>query len=234
MITTTVSARFSDVTLVTWAVAPDVVAPLLPRGVSVDPWEGRARVSLVALDVRDLRVFGVPPPWPKMRAFAEVNLRIYARDGARQGVVFVRELVESPLMALAARALFGEPMAAASIDSRVTDAVGVRRVERRLLARGGRARIVVDVDPVARPPERPDDPFLTERAWGFGQDGAGRRVESRMEHPPWQVHPVLRADVSVDWRALYGRAWVFLRDHAPCSVVHARGSAIRLRGPLRA
>lgn len=234
MISTTVTARFDDVTLVTWAVPPEVVAPALPRGVTVDAWEGQARLSLVALDVRGLRVFGVPAPWPRMRSFAEVNLRVYARDGARQGVVFVRELVESPLMAFAARAMFGEPMDSAAIDSRVVERDGARVVERRLLKDGARARVLVEVDAAARPPERADDPFLTERAWGFGQDRAGRRVETRMEHPPWEVHPVRRAEVHVDWVGLYGPAWAFLGDAAPCSVVHARGSTIRLRGPLRA
>lgn len=232
MISTTVTARFEDVTLVTWAVAPAIVEPLLPRGVRVDPWEDRARLSLVALDVRGLRAFGLPAPWPGLRSFAEVNLRLYARDGARQGVVFVRELVESPLMAAIARRVFGEPMDAAAIDSRVSEREGVRRVERQVLKDGARARVLVEVDPVARAPERPDDPFLTERAWSFGQDRAGRLVATRMEHPPWQVHAVRRADVAVDWARLYGPAWAFLADVAPCSIVHARGSAIRLRGPL--
>lgn len=229
-----ITARFRDLTLVTYAVPPALLAPRLPPGVELDLLEGQALVSLVALDARDLRVLGVPAPWPGLRSFAEVNLRFYARHGARRGVVFVRELVESPLMALVARVGFGEPMDAAAIRSRARVAGGARRVERTLLCAGARARVAVEVDATSLAPTDPASPFLTERAWGFGRDRAGRRVETRMEHPPWDVHAVRRAEVAVDWARLYGPEWGFLAAVTPVSIVHARGSAVRLGGPRRA
>lgn len=229
-----ICARFRDLTLVTYDVPPALLVPRLPRGVELDLLDGRALVSLVALDVRDLRVLGVPAPWPGLRSFAEVNLRFYAREGARGGVVFVRELVESPLMALMARLAFNEPMDAAAIHSHARDEGGARLVERRVLCAGARARIAVEVDAAASAPTDPASPFLTERAWGFGRDRAGRRVETRMEHPPWDVHALRRAEVEVDWERLYGAEWAFLAGATPASIVHARGSAVRLSGPVRA
>jgi uncharacterized protein YqjF (DUF2071 family) len=229
-----ISARFRDLTLVTYVVPPALLAPRLPPGVELDLLDGQALVSLVALDVRDLRVLGVPAPWPGLRSFAEVNLRFYARASGRGGVVFVRELVESPLMALVARLGFGEPMDAAAIRSRARVVGGARRVDRTLLRAGARARVAVEVDEAARAPTDPASPFLTERAWGFGRDRADRRLETRMEHPPWDVHAIRRAEVAVDWARLYGPEWGFLAGATPASIVHARGSAVRLSGPVRA
>jgi hypothetical protein len=137
-------------------------------------------------------------------------------------------------MALVAQVGFNEPMDAAAIHSRARDQDGGRRVERRLLFAGARARVAVHVDATASAPTDPASPFLTERAWGFGSDRSGARLETRMHHPPWDVHAVRKADIAVDWSRLYGREWGVLAGATPLSIVHARGSPVRLSGPTRA
>lgn len=85
------TARWSNLCLLTYAVPPELLEPRLPRRLSLDMREGRAFVSLVAFDFLETRVLEVP--WPGYRVFPEINLRFYARDGEERGVVFIREFV---------------------------------------------------------------------------------------------------------------------------------------------
>ena len=100
--------------MLNYEVPPEVLTPRLPRGVELDLWQGRALVSLVGFRFLHTKVKGIVLPWH--RDFDEVNLRFYVRrkmpDGWRRGVVFVRELVPRPLIAVVARVCYGEPFLA--------------------------------------------------------------------------------------------------------------------------
>src|SRR3954469_20731239 len=107
------TARWSNLCLLTYAVPPALLEPRLPPGLDLDLRDGQAFVSLVAFDFLDTRVLGVP--WPGFRNFPEINLRFYARRGDERGVVFVREWVPQRLVAWLARTLYNEPYAAAAM-----------------------------------------------------------------------------------------------------------------------
>src|SRR5258706_7301960 len=112
------TAGWSNLCLLTYAVPPALLEPRLPRGLSLDLRDGQAFVSLVAFDFLDTRVLGVS--WPGYRDFPEINLRYYVRHGAERGVVFIREFVPRRAVAFLARAVYGEPYLAAPMKSRVT------------------------------------------------------------------------------------------------------------------
>src|SRR5438270_9254567 len=113
------TAHWSNLCLLTYAVPPSLLAPRLPRGLELDMRDGQAFVSLVAFDFLDTRVLGIP--WPGFRHFAELNLRFYVHRGAERGVVFVREFVPQLLVAWIARLLYNEPYQAAALTSAVQD-----------------------------------------------------------------------------------------------------------------
>src|SRR6186997_297859 len=90
------SAEWRDLLILTFRVEPDVLAPYIPAGTSLDPFEGETLVSLVGFRFLDTRVRGVPIPGH--RNFDEINLRFYVKrpmpDGTvRRGVTFIREIV---------------------------------------------------------------------------------------------------------------------------------------------
>src|SRR5438270_13540279 len=82
------TARWSNLCLLSYAVPPTLLENRLPAGLELDTRDGQAFVSLVAFDFLDTRVFGIP--WPGYRNFAELNLRFYVRQGEERGVVFLR------------------------------------------------------------------------------------------------------------------------------------------------
>src|SRR3954464_3011883 len=105
------TARWSNLCLLTYAAPPALLEPRLPPGLALDLRDGQAFVSLVAFDFLDTRVLGVR--WPGYRNFPEINLRFYVRHGADRGVVFIREFVPARLVAFLAKTLYGEPYVAA-------------------------------------------------------------------------------------------------------------------------
>jgi uncharacterized protein YqjF (DUF2071 family) len=219
------TARWTNLCLVSYAVEPERLAGRLPPGLELDLRDGRAFVSLVAFDFEDIRVLGVP--WPGYRRFPEVNLRFYVRHGQERGVVFVREYVPRRLVAWIARALYNEPYRAARMASSVqVDAT--RIVVEHDIASGekrGRLRVTGGSETV-RPRDDSVEHFFKEHQWGFGTDRAGRLQRYRVAHPVWEVHPVVDWSVDFDWAGLYGPEWADLRAAEPSSVVLAAGSEI--------
>lgn len=220
-------ADWRRIAIVTFAVPDEAVAAHLPPGTEPDRWEGSALASVVAFEFEDTRVLGIPALGH--RAFPEWNLRVYAREGSsgRRGVVFVRELVRSRLVAGLARLLYDEPYLAVPYrHSR--HAMGDGEAVEHVVTVGGRDHRYAFVagGALAEPGESSLAHFLKEQAWGFGTTRAGRRAEYCVEHPRWRIYPETRFDLDVDFGRLYGPRWSFLEAATPISRIVAEGSAI--------
>jgi hypothetical protein len=227
------TARWSNLTLFSFAVPEALLEPRLPDGVELDRLDGQAVVSLVGLDFDDTRVMGVG--WPGHRAFPDINFRFYVRAGERRGVTFVREIVPLRMVAWVARALYDEPFVSAPVTSRVTSDDGLLAVERRFTLAGREHRFGLRAEPEAfLPGPETAAHFLKERAWGFGRNPNGTQA-FEVQHPPWAVHRVVDWTVDVDFGAVYGPEWAFLAEATPLSVVLASGSevAVLRAAPLR-
>lgn len=216
-----------------YQVDPAALHPLVPPGLELDQFDGRAYVSLVGFLFLDTRALGVPVPF--CGRFEEVNLRFYVRrsapEGWRGGVVFVKELVPRWAITAGARWLFGEPYHTVPMRSRLeTDAQG-DPVEGGLLAYewswGGRWHRLS-----ARPagPLRPleagtREAFLLERHWGYTPRRAGA-IEYRVRRPAWRVSAAGRPLLDADTRALYGPVFGPMLDGPPASALVADGSEV--------
>jgi uncharacterized protein YqjF (DUF2071 family) len=222
------TARWSNLAIITYDVDPALIEAHLPPGCEPDTIDGRAFVSLVALDFLDTRVLGLK--WPGFVNFPEVNLRIYVRgpDGAR-GVTFIREMVPLRFVALVARRIYSEPYLAVPMRSRVeVRDEGSVLIEHVATFANREHRIRVCGALPAHVPE-PDsrDHFFKEHAWGFGATRNGRLITYEVRHPLWQVYRDPRVEV-LDWDfgAAYGDKWAYLGDALPCSVILAVGSEV--------
>src|ERR1051325_4090699 len=96
--------------MLNYVIDPRLIAPLVPAKTEIDFENGETFISVVGFLFLDTRLLGFPIPLH--RDFEEVNLRFYVRrkpaDTWRRGVVFIRELVPRPAIALVARAFYGE------------------------------------------------------------------------------------------------------------------------------
>src|SRR5687768_1441608 len=94
-------ARWENLIMINYRVDPNLLAPYLPPLTEPDDFDGQFFISLVGFMFKDTKVFGFK--WPWHTHFEEVNLRFYVKhfDGIswKRGVVFVSEIVPSPVIA---------------------------------------------------------------------------------------------------------------------------------------
>ena len=233
------TAEWRYLVMLNYEVDASVLVPLVPRGTTLDLWQGRALVSVVGFRFLDTRLRGVAVPFH--RNFEEVNLRFYVRrevpDGpARRAVVFVRELVPRAAIAGLARWAYNEPYRAVPMRS-VAPAAPVAAPGRvsydwRTGASWQSLAATATGAPVVPAPGS-EAAFITEHYWGYTRQRNGSTIEYEVTHPVWRVwaadNPLLAADV-VD---LYGAAFAAALGRPPVSASIAEGSAVAVYPPRR-
>lgn len=227
------SAQWRDLIIASYGVEPGLLERRLPDGLELDLFEGQAVCSLVGFMFLDTRVLGVA--WPGYRDFPEINLRFYVRekDGDRRGVVFVRELVRSRIVAQIARRLYNEPYVRAQIDSNIVQSEA-RSVRYGFRSNGGRGMMRVEsATEHAIPGADSSEHWFKEHQWGYGSTRRGQTLRYEVQHPHWACHRVQEHEIDVDWGAIYGEEWAHMREVEPLSVVHAVGSEIKVFGAER-
>jgi uncharacterized protein YqjF (DUF2071 family) len=225
------TARWEHLVLLNYACPAELLAPLVPAGTTLDPWQGRTLVSLVGFRFEDTRIAGVPIPGH--RRFDEVNLRFYVRriaeDGTtRRAVVFIRELVPRIAIASVARWLYNEPYLAVrmrhaiEIDPRTggTVAYGWQHGRRRFLLG---ATVTGPAEPLVPGSEAE---FITEHYWGYTRQRDGGTLEYEVTHPRWAVWPAESARFDGQADRLYGPDFARILAGTPQSAFVAVGSAV--------
>ncbi|MDQ0938514.1 YqjF family protein [Streptomyces sp. V1I1] len=177
------TARWLRQTFVHWPYPTEEVQALLPAGLRVDDYHGRAWVGLTPFVMASVRLGGVAP-LPRS-TFPETNLRTYVRlpDG-RSGLWFLSLDVTHPLM-LAARAL-GVPYHLADLTVRV-DGPLVHYAGRRRGA-GASYQLTVETGPPISADEF--DRWLTSR-WRAFSLRAGTLWQTPVRHQPWPFARVI-------------------------------------------
>ncbi|MGH7569293.1 MAG: DUF2071 domain-containing protein [Gemmatimonadales bacterium] len=226
-----ITARWSELLLITFEAPEELVRRCLPPTLEPDRWARRTHVNLVALRFGEPRVRGLRIPW--LPVFPQVNLRTFARLGDERGVWFIRELVPSGLVTLVSRLLYHQPYRRLAIRSQVmstpdeiTVQYAVGRRGGKLEATGSRAAVM------PTPPPDSLEHYCKERYWGFGAGRDGQLTRFRVEHPVWAVREVRRFACDLDWAALFGPEWSFLSDLQPASVIYAVGSEVAIYPPV--
>jgi len=226
--------------MLNYQVDPTLLEPLVPRGTSLDRWQGATYVSLVGFLFRDTRVLGATIPLH--RDFEEVNLRFYVSrevDGEmRRGVTFIREIVPRLAIATVARLAYNEPYVTLpmrhDIAAQPTEDAAPSSVRYEWRQRAGWSTLAVEASGVATP-LAPDSEaeFITEHYWGYTGQRDGGTVEYHVSHPRWRTWTVDAATVHGDLAELYGAPLADVLRRHPDSAFLAEGSAIAVHMPER-
>ena len=223
--------------VVGYAVDPARVAPLLPEGLIPARHDESAYVSLVGVELTNVRVLGLAGPG--FQRVPAVELRVHVRPADMPsglgGTWTAQAHVPRRLVAWGARWLYGEPAAVASmqpIRREQTDHVEVtyrfdwKGREQRLRVRGRRPPVMPAPDTRARVLLSPD--------WRFATARDGTLLRTRIERPAVPVYRVQEHHVTVRWSAVYGDLGRVLADRAPALVLLSPGTPVRLRWRTRA
>lgn len=217
--------RWEDVAFAHWPVPAHAVAALLPDSLVPDLHDGSAWVSLVAFQMRSLRITHLPPI-PTTSDFAEVNVRTYVIGPDGPGVWFCSLDAESFLPVLVARTLYGLPYCVADIrrDPGRDDAWAIAR------RWPDRAVGTLAVERLDTPADDDLAVFLSAR-WRLY---AGTRVTrvARIDHEPWPLQHarVLECDTGLVEAAGFTVAGAPVAHWAPA--VSVRAAAPRRLGRM--
>ena len=235
--------------MLNYRVDPALLAPYVPRGTTLDSWQGAIYMSVVGFLFQRTRVLGVPVPWHQ--DFEEVNLRFYVRrvtetGEVRRAVTFISELVPRRAIAALARFAYNEPYRALPMRHQVgnSTAVPARAADGQAPGRvafGWRLPGATDWSALTLETSGPAQPlipgseteFITEHYWGYTRQRDGGTVEYQVRHPRWRTWTVDRATLTGDLTTLYGAAFARVLAEPPQSAFLAEGSAIAVHLPRR-
>ncbi len=182
-----------------WEIPPAELQALIPPGLRVDTFQGKAYVGLVPFTITGVRAL-LTPPLPWISSFHEVNVRTYVHlDGRDPGVWFFSLDASSPLAVAAARAMYKLAYFDADIAFDASDEAlpAIAFHSQRTDPRGSMpANLHVRYRPLegAVQPAAPGslEHFLVERYILYAEDEQRRLHRARVHHQPY---PVQRVDV---------------------------------------
>jgi uncharacterized protein YqjF (DUF2071 family) len=222
------SQDWCEVTFLHWAVGPDEVAPLLPKGVQPDVLDGVTYVGLVPFRMRGVGPF-TGPRVPYFGDFPETNVRLYSVDAAgRRGVVF-RSLESSRLATVLGARQLGVPYTWARMRiARAGDVWNYTSRRRWPAPRDARSRVMVRVGARIETPG-PVEQFLTAR-WGLHLRQFGHTAYWPNEHREWPLHTAELLAFDDDLVAAAGLPQI---DRPPSSVLFSPGVHAAFGVPVR-
>jgi hypothetical protein len=182
--------RWRDLLFSHWPVNAEVLRPLVPAGLEIDTFEGRAYLGIVPFLMEDVAPRGVPAI-PRLSVFPEVNVRTYVRHEGAAGVWFLSLDASNRLAVEGARLGFHLPYFHASMSiERFGDGVEFRSERRD--RRGRPASLDVRYRPTGSAKVAAAgslEEWLTARYRSFAVDGRGRLTRTEIRHAPWRLRP---------------------------------------------
>jgi uncharacterized protein YqjF (DUF2071 family) len=179
-----------DLVYVHFEYPADIVQQMLPEGLQVDTYDGKAWVGLIPFSMKGI---GVPrlPSIPYLGSFPEVNVRTYVVRNGVPGVWFFSLDINRILPTVVARTTYKLPYCFGSV-SHMREENDVYTTVRRRWPRNGaegstpRTSLHVRIgEPIASPTDF--DVFVSAR-WGlYSHAGRNSLRYAPVEHPTWPL-----------------------------------------------
>ncbi|MDI9363954.1 MAG: DUF2071 domain-containing protein [Flavobacterium sp.] len=226
------TAEWRKLIMANYAVAPNILTPLLPKGTKLDIFEGKAYVSLVGFMFLNSRIFGVPIPF--MGSFEEVNLRFYVKRWVdnewRRGVVFVNETVPFKAVAVIANWLYKEHYTAIPTKHKWLINNTKQAINYYWKKNGIWNELNVEASATSQKMQLGSaEAFIFEHYFGYTKVDAASTIEYHIAHPSWEIYPVEKVTVRCNFGAMYGANFAHLSHVKPNSIMLAEGSDIAVK-----
>jgi uncharacterized protein len=211
--------RWLDLLFAHWPVDADALAALLPAGLELDLFDGRAWLGIVPFTMADVAPRGVPP-FGRFSQFPEINVRTYVLHQGSPGIFFLSLDAASRPTVDGARRVFHLPYFRARMSSEANAGTIAYRSER-IDRRGPPARLEARFRPTGPVEPAIDgslEAWLTDRKRLFAVDRRGRIWRTEIAHEAWPLQP---AEAEITLNAMVAAHGLALPEMAP----HLRFSA---------
>jgi uncharacterized protein len=225
------TAEWRKLIIINYEVNPAILIPYLPTDCELDFFEGKALVSMVGFMFLNTKVLGIKIPFHVN--FEEVNLRFYVKhkhkEEWRRGVVFIKEIVPKTAIAKIANLVYNEPYVTHKMKHNWDLNSESLDIEYSWVAKSKNS-MRVKANPVAlNLLSNSIEEFITEHYWGYTkQRNPSRTSQFEVSHQRWQIYPIENVWINIHFEENYGKAFGFLKDVEPHSVILAEGSDIRV------
>jgi uncharacterized protein YqjF (DUF2071 family) len=182
--------NWRDLLFLHWQYEPEIIQQSLPRGLTVDTYDGRAYLGVVPFYMRDIRP-RFCPSIPGISNFLELNLRTYVYDKfGRPGVWFYSLDANQWLAVRVARSFFNLPYFDAKMIARKESAIDYR-VHRKGCSKESESHFRYSEEKQLSTAEPGSlEFFLVERYYLFAVNRAGTLFSGRVHHTPYPLMSV--------------------------------------------
>ena len=230
------TANWHHLAMLNFEIAPECLAPFVPRGTELDFFHDKTYVSVVGFQFLRTRILGIPIPWHCN--FEEVNLRFYVRRDnhgtARRGVCFIKELVPRLAIATIAKWIYNENYQAVAMKHQVNQIPGEAPSVCYQWKKQQRWQgLTLNAENALQLPEPGSiEEFISEHYWGYTRQRDGGTVEYQVRHPTWKFWPATDADLNCDVASLYGEQFAQPLRHLDSAFL-AEGSPVSVSTPSK-
>lgn len=226
------TAEWKKLAIANYIIEPKLLKPLTPYKTELDLWNNNCYVSLVGFRFINTKLRGIAIPFH--RHFEEVNLRFYVRykdsSGWKRGVTFIKEIVPKRALTYIANTIYKEKyITLPTKHSWVIEKDQLKVSYHWKLKNEWNDFTVLALNSPAQIKKGSEEEFITEHYWGYTQIDNSCTSEYAVEHPKWEVYPVIDSTIKVSFDKIYGEPFAFLNKQVPDSVMLAEGSEICVR-----
>ncbi len=188
---------WDDLLFAHWSFDPGSVSPLIPDGLTLDTFDGRAFIGIVPFKMRKVRM-RLMPPFYGVSNFLELNVRTYVTVDGIPGVYFFSLDASSLLAVEGARTWFHLPYYYAAMQCAERGGKYFYESER-IDRRGQNARLKLTWQPKEAVSALPGtlEHFLTERYCLYTISGDNCVIRAHVHHLPWPLQTA-HADFAVN------------------------------------
>lgn len=182
--------HWDDLLFAHWPVEAEPLRRLIPAGLNLDLFEGRAWISVVPFRMSHVRPRYLPG-LPGLSAFAELNVRTYVTRGGIPGVWFFSLDATNPVAVRAARRFFHLPYFDAEMK---VDRKGDAFLYESRRTHHGAAPALLKCEyrptgPTYRAAAGSLEDWLTARYCLYAADDEGGIYRTNVHHKPWRLQP---------------------------------------------
>ncbi len=224
-------AEWNNLIMANYIIDPGKLLPYLPAKTELDFFNGHCYVSLIGFMFEQTEILGMKIPFHIN--FEEVNLRFYVRHNDngvwKRGAVFIKEIVPKHAITLIANTLYREKYVTLPMKHYYRPKGEQIDLGYLWKFKGVWNSLEAIIKNTANPMgEGSKEQFISEHYWGYSKYNKSTAFEYGVQHPSWEIYPVISYKISCDFEKLYGNDFSFLNDAYPDTVFVAKGSPISI------
>ncbi|HJY65028.1 MAG TPA: DUF2071 domain-containing protein [Ignavibacteria bacterium] len=151
------------------------------------------------------------------------------RGEVRRGVVFIREFVPRYFISLFANLFYNENYRSVSMNSELKINDDKIYADYGINLNGKFYNISIEAEnKTFKPSVNSTEHYFKEHEWGFGATRKRESLVYRVEHPNWEVYPIISFNNTIDFGLIYGKKWHFLNNEKPYNIAFAKGSPVKV------